>query len=41
MSLKELQDSELKIALWDAQEEQDGRKIKAIRQEINRRNKEI
>lgn len=30
-------DQELKIKLWDAQEEQDGKKIKAIREEMNRR----
>jgi hypothetical protein len=44
MSLKEIQalfDNELMMSLLDAQEEQDGRKIKAIRQEMNRRNCEL
>lgn len=30
-------EQELKIKFWDAQEEQDGKKIKAIREEMNRR----
>ena len=33
-------DQELKHKFWDAQEEQDGRKIRAIRQEYNKRWKE-
>lgn len=34
-------DNELKINMWDAQEEQNGKKIKAIRDEMNRRNREL
>ena len=34
-------DKELKINLWDAQEEQNGKKIKAIKDEMNRRNREL
>lgn len=33
-------DKELTKKLWDAQEEQDGKKIKAIREEYNRRRRE-
>ena len=34
-------DKELTQKFWDAQEEQNGKKIKAIREEMNRRIKEI
>ena len=34
-------DSELKILLWDAQESQNGKWIKAIREEMNRRTREL
>ena len=34
-------DQELVRLLWIAQEEQDGRKIKAIKDEMNRRNREL
>ena len=41
MELLELTDHELTIMLWDATEEQDGRKIKAIRLELFRRTREL
>lgn len=41
MELAELTDRELTTLLWDATEEQDGRKIKAIKLEMNRRSSEI
>lgn len=34
-------DKELADLKWIAEEEQDGKKIKAIREEMNRRNREI
>lgn len=40
MELAELTDKELITLLWDATEEQDGRKIKAIRLELFRRTRE-
>jgi len=38
--LESYTDQELVRLLWTAQEEQDGRKIKAIKDEMNRRNRE-
>jgi hypothetical protein len=35
--MNEYTNYELKIMFWDAQEEQDGKKIKAIREEMNKR----
>lgn len=37
---KEFTDSELKKLLWDAVEMQNSRYIKAIKEEMNRRNRE-
>ena len=41
MKLAELTDLELIRSLWDAVEEQDGRKIKAIKREMSKRNCEL
>lgn len=38
---QDFNDTELKKLLWDAIEMQNGRYIKAIKEEMNRRNKEL
>ena len=41
MKLEELTDRELKILYWEAQEMRIGYKIKQIKDEMNRRSKEL